>query len=242
MNRIIRKREVAPDVFRLDVRHPTLARKARPGQFVILRVTEDGERFPLTIADRDTEAGTISLIFAVVGKSTTLLAHLDEGEDILDLVGPLGVPSEIERFGRVLCVGGGIGAAPLLPIAKALNEAGNDVVAVLGARSKNLVILEEEFRAFAADVHVATDDGSYGRKGFVTEVVADLLAEGPSFDRAWAVGPVPMMRAVSDLTRDAARACAAGAGSLWTAKSGLPAWTGQSSTGTWWTTIRWPGG
>jgi len=204
MNRIIRKREVAPDVFRLDVRHPTLARKARPGQFVILRVTEDGERFPLTIADRDTEAGTISLIFAVVGKSTTLLAHLDEGEDILDLVGPLGVPSEIERFGRVLCVGGGIGAAPLLPIAKALNEAGNDVVAVLGARSKNLVILEEEFRAFAADVHVATDDGSYGRKGFVTEVVADLLAEGPSFDRAWAVGPVPMMRAVSDLTRDAA--------------------------------------
>jgi len=203
MNQIMAKRELGPDVIRIQVRHPGLARKARPGQFVILRVTEDGERFPLTIADRDPEAGTISLIFAVVGKSTMLLGRLGEGDEILDLVGPLGVPSEIERYGRVLCVAGGIGAAPLYPVARALAEAGNAVVAVIGARSKNLVILEEEFRAFADAVHVATDDGSYGRKGFVTEVVADLLAEGPTFDRAWAVGPVPMMRAVCDLTREA---------------------------------------
>ncbi|MFO8014976.1 MAG: sulfide/dihydroorotate dehydrogenase-like FAD/NAD-binding protein, partial [Phycisphaerae bacterium] len=203
MNDILRKREIAPDVIRLDVRHPTLARKARPGQFVILRVTEDGERFPLTLADVDAEAGTISLIFAVVGQSTTLLAALEEGDAILNLVGPLGVASEIERYGRVLCVGGGIGVAPLYPVARALKEAGNQVVAVLGARTKDLVILEEEFRAFADAVHVATDDGSYGRKGFVTDAVADLLERGEHFDRAWAIGPVPMMRAVCDLTRDA---------------------------------------
>jgi len=203
MNRIICKRQLAPDVLRLDVHRPDLVRKARPGQFVILRVTEDGERFPLTIADRDTEAGTIALIFAVVGKSTTLLAGLDEGDEILDLVGPLGVASEIERFGRVLCVGGGVGAAPLLPVAKALKEAGNQVVAVLGARTRDLVILEEAFRAFSDAVHVSTDDGSYGRKGFVTEVVADLLQQSEPFEKAWAVGPVPMMRAVSDLTREA---------------------------------------
>jgi glutamate synthase (NADPH/NADH) small chain len=203
MNEILRKREIAPDVIRLDVRHPTLARKARPGQFVILRVTEDGERFPLTIADFDAEAGTISLIFAVVGKSTTLLAALEEGESILNLVGPLGVASEIEHYGRVLCVGGGIGVAPLYPVAKALKAAGNEVVAVLGARTKDLVILEKVFRAFADAVHVATDDGSYGRKGFVTDVLSDLLEQGEAFDQAWAIGPVPMMRAVCDVTRDA---------------------------------------
>ena len=203
MNEIVAKRQLGPDVLRIDVRHPKLARKARPGQFVILRVTEDGERFPLTIADSDAEAGTIALIFAVVGKSTALLAAMGEGDTILDLVGPLGVPSEIEGFRRVLCVGGGIGAAPLYPIAKALKQAGNHVTAVIGARSKNLVILEDEFRAFADEVRVATDDGSYGRAGFVTDVIGNLLAEGRIFDKAWAIGPVPMMRAVCTVTRDA---------------------------------------
>ncbi len=203
MNQIIAKRQIGPDLIRIDVRHPGIARKARPGQFVILRVTEDGERFPLTIADRDPEAGTIALIFAVVGKSTMLLGRLAEGDEILDLVGPLGAPSDVERYGRVLCVGGGVGAAPLYPVARALREAGNTIVAVLGARSKDLVILEDEFRAFADEVHVATDDGSYGRKGFVTEIVADLLADREAFQKAWAVGPVPMMRAVCDLTRRA---------------------------------------
>ena len=203
MNRITRKRIIAPDVVRLDVHHPNLARKAQAGQFVILRVTEEGERFPLTIADSDREAGTVSLIFAVVGRSTTLLAALEEGDAILNLVGPLGVPSEIEAYGRVLCVGGGIGVAPLYPVAKALKGEGNEVVAVLGARTKDLVILEEEFRAVADAVHVATDDGSYGRKGFVTEIVDDLLGQGERFDKAWAIGPVPMMQAVCDLTRKA---------------------------------------
>jgi ferredoxin--NADP+ reductase len=200
MNEIKTKGEIGPDVFRMDVAAPKIARKAKAGQFVILRVREDGERFPLTIADSDLAAGTITLIFQVVGKSTLLLSHMKEGDAILDLVGPLGLATEIERYGRVLCVGGGIGVAPLYPIAKALKQAGNTVVAVLGARSKNLLIMEAEFRAAADEVHVATDDGTYGRKGFVTDAIGDLLAAGQKFDKCWAIGPVPMMRNVSKLT------------------------------------------
>jgi ferredoxin--NADP+ reductase len=200
MNKILRKEVLGPDVFRMRVSAAKIARKARAGQFVILRVREEGERFPLTIADSDPVAGTIDLIFQVVGKSTALLGAMEEGEVILDVVGPLGLPTEIERFGRVLCVGGGIGVAPLYPIAKALKDAGNVVAAVLGARSKGLLIMENEFRAVADEVRVATDDGTYGRKGFVTDAINDLLAEGRKFDRAWAIGPVPMMRNTSKLT------------------------------------------
>jgi ferredoxin--NADP+ reductase len=200
MNEITLRQELGPDVFRLRVATPRLAKKARPGQFVILRVHEHGERFPLTIADRDPQGGTIDLIFQVVGKSTTLLAAMREGETILDVVGPLGLPTDIERYGRVLCVGGGIGVAPLFPIAKALKAAGNTVIAVLGARSKNLLVLENEFRAVADEVRIATDDGTYGRKGFVTDAIGDLLAEGMTFERAWAIGPVPMMRNVVKVT------------------------------------------
>ncbi len=203
MNEIIARKQLGPDVVRLDVVHPKLARKARPGQFVILRISEDGERFPLTIADTDLPQGSITLIFQVVGKSTALLAELAEGDTILNLVGPLGRATEIERYGRVLCVGGGVGAAPLYPIAKALKGAGNEVTAVIGARSRALLILEDEFRAFADEVRVATDDGTYGRHGFVTDVIADLLSEGRTFAKCWAIGPVPMMRAVCDVTREA---------------------------------------
>ena len=200
MNEIKTKREIGADVFRMDVATPKLARKAKAGQFVILRVSEDGERFPLTIADSDPAAGTITLIFQVVGKSTLLLAHMKEGDAILDLVGPLGLPTEIERYGQVLCIGGGIGIAPLYPIVKALKQAGNTVIAILGARSRNLLIMEGEFRAVADEVDIATDDGTYGRKGFVTDVISDLVAKGMKFDKAWAIGPVPMMRNVSKLT------------------------------------------
>jgi ferredoxin--NADP+ reductase len=125
---------------------------------------------------------------------------MKEGDAILDLVGPLGLPTEIERYGQVLCIGGGIGIAPLYPIVKALKQAGNTVIAILGARSKNLLIMEGEFRAVADEVHIATDDGTYGRKGFVTDVISDLVAKGMKFDKAWAIGPVPMMRNVSKLT------------------------------------------
>ena len=187
----------------MELVYPKLARKARPGQFVIVRASEDGERIPLTIADADPEAGSIALIFQVVGKSTTLLSRMEPGDEILDVVGPLGVPTEIERFGRVLCIGGGIGAAPLYPVAKALKAAGNAVTSILGGRSKNLVILENEFRAISDAVVVTTDDGTYGRKGFVTDALNDLLAAGDRFDRAWAIGPVPMMKAVCDVTRAA---------------------------------------
>lgn len=206
MNEVLEKRRLGPDVFRMELVYPKLARKARPGQFVIVRASEDGERIPLTIADADPEAGSITLIFQVVGKSTTLLAHMEPGDEILDVVGPLGVPTEIKRFGRVLCVGGGIGAAPLYPVAKALKAAGNAVTSILGGRSKNLVILENEFRAISDAVVVTTDDGTYGRKGFVTDALKDLLGAGPGapgFDRAWAIGPVPMMKAVCDVTRGA---------------------------------------
>ena len=203
MNEIRAKRELGPDIFRMDVAAPKLACKAKPGQFVILRITEDGERFPLTIADRDPAAGTITLIFQVVGKSTLLLSRMEPGDAVLDLVGPLGLATEMECYGRVLCVGGGIGIAPLYPIAKALKQAGSAVIAILGARSKNLLIMEDEFRAVADEVHVATDDGTYGRKGFVTDAIGDLLAEGMKFDKAWAIGPVPMMRNVSKATAQA---------------------------------------
>jgi len=203
VNEVLERRRLGPDVFRMALVYPKLARKARPGQFVIVRASEDGERIPLTIADADPKAGSITLIFQVVGKTTTLLARLEPGDEVLDVVGPLGVPTEVKRFGRVLCVGGGIGAAPLYPIAKALKAAGNAVTAILGGRSKNLVILEDEFRATSDAVLVATDDGTYGRKGFVTDALKDLLAAGETFDRAWAVGPVPMMKAVCDATRAA---------------------------------------
>jgi len=203
VNEIVGKRRLGPDVLRVEVAYPKLARKARPGQFVIVRASEDGERIPLTIADTDPEAGSITLIFQVVGKSTTLLARMEPGDEVLDVVGPLGVPTEIKRFGRVLCLGGGIGAAPLYPVAKALKAAGNAVTTILGGRSKNLVILENEFRAISDDVVVTTDDGTYGRKGFVTDALNDLLAAGERFDRAWAIGPVPMMKAVCDVTRGA---------------------------------------
>ena len=200
MNQIILKEPLGPSVYRMRISCGRLAVKAKAGQFVILRITEDGERFPLTIADSDAAVGTIDLIFQVVGKSTAILAKMEQGDKIRDLVGPLGVATEIERYGRVLCVGGGIGVAPLYPIAKALKAAGNTVVAVLGARSKGLLIIEKEFRAVADEVRVATDDGSYGRKGFVTDAINDLLAEGQKFDKAWAIGPVPMMRGVCKVT------------------------------------------
>jgi len=197
MNTILRKDVIGPDVVRMTVEAPKIARRAKAGQFVILRVRDDGERFPLTIADSDAAAGTIDLIFAIVGKSTQLLAAQAVGQSILDLVGPLGLATEIEKYGCVLCIGGGIGVAPLYPIAKALKAAGNTVVAVLGARSKNLLIMESEFRAAVDEVRIATDDGTYGRKGFVTDVISDLLAEGRKFQHAWAIGPVPMMRFTS---------------------------------------------
>lgn len=201
MNRILEARFLAPDVKYFRVSAPRIAAKQRPGQFVVVRVTGDGERIPLTIADADADGGWISLIVQGLGKTTRTLNLREAGDAIHDLAGPLGVPSRIDRYGTVVVVGGGVGTAIVSPIATALAEAGNEVVAVLGWRSREYVILEDQMRAVCTEVYPTTDDGSYGLHGFVTDQLSELLARGFRFDRAFAAGPVVMMRAVAELTR-----------------------------------------
>jgi len=195
------KRLLAPAIYLMRVEAPKIARKRRAGQFVILRVNETGERFPLTIVDSDPERGTITLIFQVVGKSTRLLAGLDVGDEILDVVGPLGRPTHIENFGHVVCIGGGVGIAPAYPIACAMKAAGNRVTSIISARTAELLILEEEMRAHSDELRIATDDGSRGFKGFPTHILAGMIRAGERIDLVVAIGPVPMMRAVCEVTR-----------------------------------------
>ncbi|MGQ9523508.1 MAG: sulfide/dihydroorotate dehydrogenase-like FAD/NAD-binding protein [Armatimonadota bacterium] len=201
MHTIVEKRTLAPKVTLHRVLAPEIARSRKPGQFVMLRIYEQGERFPLTIADADPSAGTITLISQEVGKSTALLARLGVGDSVLDVAGPLGRPTHIERFGTAICVGGGIGIAPLYPIAKALKDAGNRVITILGARTQDLLILEQEMRAASHALYVCTDDGSYGFKGFVSQQLQDLIDQGLKADVVFAVGPVPMMKAVCAVTK-----------------------------------------
>ncbi|HOR74997.1 MAG TPA: sulfide/dihydroorotate dehydrogenase-like FAD/NAD-binding protein [Kiritimatiellia bacterium] len=202
MNQILFKEQLAPNVYRLRVHAPLIAEERQPGQFVILQLdTEFGERIPLTIADANLAEGSITLIFQAVGKSTKLLAQMQTGEKIANLVGPLGRPTHIAKFGTVVCVGGGIGVAPLYPIAQAMRRAGNRLVVVMGARSRELVILEPEMRALTDDVVVCTDDGSYGRRGLVTEPLRELCAQTPKPDLAVAIGPPLMMKFCAETTR-----------------------------------------
>jgi len=201
MFEIVSNERIGPLVYKLQVRAAKIARKRRAGQFVIVRVTEQGERVPLTIADSDSQAGTITLIVQAVGRSTTMLCQLQTGESIRDVVGPLGHPTHIENFGRVVIVGGGIGTAVALPIVGAMKAAGNDVSAIIGGRSRELIILEKETARVADRVIVCTDDGSYGRKGLVTEALGELIDQGERIDLVVAIGPVPMMQAVCELTR-----------------------------------------
>jgi ferredoxin--NADP+ reductase len=200
MNTIVETRALAPDVKLFRVNAPKISRKQRAGQFVIVRVTPDGERIPLTIAAADPDAGLITLVVQAVGKTTTLLNALEAGDEILDLAGPLGTPSEVEEFGTVVVVGGGVGTAVTFPTAIALSEVGNNVIAVIGGRSCANLLFEEELGAICGEVIPCTDDGSYGHHGFVTEVLADLLATRP-VDRVLAAGPIPMMHAVAETTR-----------------------------------------
>ena len=201
MYKIVEATFLAADVklFRLEA--PEIARKRQAGQFVILRVHEHGERIPLTIADSDPQAGTITIIVQGVGKTTKLLNTLGAGDTVPDVVGPLGRPSEIHFYGTVVVIGGGLGTAIAYPTARALKFAGNRVVSILGARTKSLVILEDEMRAISDEVHVTTDDGSYGEKGFVTDKLKALIAGGSPPQFVLAIGPIPMMRAVSEATR-----------------------------------------
>ena len=193
-------RTVAPTVKRFWIEAPRVARHWHPGQFVIVRVSADGERIPLTIADGDREAGTICLIVQAVGATTTAINRLETGDGFADVAGPLGEPSRIEAYGTVVVVGGGVGTAIAYPVARALSEAGNRVLAIIGGRSREYVILEEDLSEVAEAVFPTTDDGSYGRHGLVTDVLAELLDQGEAIDRVFAVGPIPMMRAVASLT------------------------------------------
>ena len=202
MNEIIAKEEIAPKTYRYQIYHPKIAKKRKAGQFVIIRVHEGGERVPLTIVDSEVKAGTVTLIFQAVGHSTGELAELKVGDRLLDMAGPLGQPTHIENYGTACVIGGGYGTAPVLPIAAALQEAGNDLTGIIGARTRELVILEDELGKICSRLEVATDDGSYGHHGFVTDVLAKLLAEDVKIEFVLAVGPTPMMRAVSNLTKE----------------------------------------
>ena len=203
MYEVTEKRVLAPAIYQMKVSAPKIARKRKAGQFVVLRVSETGERFPLTIADAEPESGTITIVFQAVGKSTNLLAKVSEGESILDVVGPLGKPIHVEKVGRVICIGGGVGIAPVYPIVCAMKAAGNRVTSVISARSKELLILEEEMRAASDELEIATDDGSCGFKGFPTQILQRLLDAGEPVDLVIAVGPVPLMRAVCQITKAA---------------------------------------
>ncbi len=201
MFEITEKRELAHLVKLLKIRAPRIAKKRKAGQFVVLRLNEHGERIPLTIADSDAEEGTITIIVQEVGKTTAMLSSKRKGDTILDVVGPLGKPTHIENYGTAVCVGGGIGTAVTYPIGRALKDAGCRVVSIIGSRTKDLLILEEEMRSVSDEFFVTTDDGSYGHHGFVTNVLDALIKEGMKIDIVLAVGPVPMMRAVSEVTR-----------------------------------------
>jgi ferredoxin--NADP+ reductase len=199
----ILEKQVLSDVTKLMVVEvPQVARKAQAGQFVIVRIGEHSERIPLTIADFDRQAGTITLIFQEVGKSTMEMGTLEPGDGFATVAGPLGHPTEIEKYGTVVCVGGGVGIAPIYPIARALKEAGNRVISIIGARTRDLLFWEERMRAVSDELIVCTDDGSYGRKALVTEPLKELLeARGKEIARVWAIGPAIMMKFVSLTTQ-----------------------------------------
>jgi ferredoxin--NADP+ reductase len=199
--KIIHAAFIAPGIKRFVVEAPRIARKHQPGQFVILRLAECGERIPLTIERVDRERGTINMVVQSIGKTTHLLNLLVTGDRILDVVGPLGKPSEIRKFGTVVVMGGGVGTAMAYPTTAALKAAGNHVISIVGARSKNLVILEDEMRAVSDVLMLTTDDGSYADQGFVTDKLRQLIQNGVRIDLVLAVGPIPMMRAVADMTR-----------------------------------------
>ena len=200
MNKIIKKEQLSEKIVKFEVEAPLIAKSRKPGNFVILRLDSKGERIPLTIADADTQKGTITLVVQGVGNSSKKICSLNEGDMINDLVGPLGKATEIKKVGTVVCAGGGVGVAPLLPIIKAMKEAGNRVISVIAGRSKELVILEEEVKAHSDEVVIMTDDGSYGKKGLITEGVEEIIKR-EKVDECVTIGPAIMMKFVSLLTK-----------------------------------------
>ena len=194
MYNISLKEDLVPNIHLFKVAAPAVAKKAQPGQFVVIRIDEKGERIPLTLADWDEEEGSVTIVVMEVGTTTYRLALLKAGDSIVNFVGPLGVPTHIEKFGTVLCVAGGVGVAPIAPIARALKTAGNKVISILGARSKDLLFWEERLRSVSDELIVCTDDGSYGRKALVTEPLKEMLETGEKIDRVFAIGPSIMMK------------------------------------------------
>jgi ferredoxin--NADP+ reductase len=200
MYRIMHTRELGRNIKLFEIEAPRIAKKQHPGQFVIVRLHENGERIPLTIEGSDPEKGTIMLVVQSIGKTTFLMNSLQAGDFILDVVGPLGKPSEIHNFGTAVVIGGSVGTAVALPTARALKQAGNHVIGITGSRTREMLILEEEFSAASDETYVMTDDGSYGEQGLVTRKLQELIDSGRTIDFVLAIGPVPMMRAVSQLT------------------------------------------
>ena len=201
MNKIIKKEKLNESVSRLVIEAPHIAQAAKPGQFVVVIPKENSERIPLTIADFDKTEGKISIIFQIVGATTKVLDSLKVGDEIAHLLGPLGVPSHVEKFGTVVVIGGGVGIAEIYPAVKALKEIGNKVITIIGVRNKDLLIYEKELRTESSELRITTDDGSYGRKGFVSDELKDIIASGQKIDLVIAVGPVPMMRVCCDTTK-----------------------------------------
>lgn len=199
--KILFKREICPNQFEIKIDAPYVVRNAKAGQFIIFRAGEDDERVPLTIADVDKEKGVLTLVFMAVGYSTKKLASLNVGDEIADIVGPLGQPTHIKKYGTVVCLAGGYGAAPCYLIAKAFKEAGNKVYMIMGARNKDLIFWADKMKTACSELFITTDDGSMGEKGFVTQVLERLI-NNEKIDYAIAVGPMPMMRAVANMTKD----------------------------------------
>ena len=202
MYKIVKKQPLNPTVTRMEIEAPLIAKKAKPGQFIILRVDENGERIPLTVAGYDREKGTVTIIFQIVGATTEKLNHLNEGECLHDFVGPLGVPTHVDGLKKVCVIGGGVGCAIALPIAEELHAMGAEVTSIIGFRNQDLVILEDEFKACSDHLTLMTDDGSYGEKGNVTAPLKTLLENGERFDEVIAIGPLIMMKFVCLTTKE----------------------------------------
>ncbi|MDR0617708.1 MAG: sulfide/dihydroorotate dehydrogenase-like FAD/NAD-binding protein [Endomicrobium sp.] len=200
MYKILKKEEIGNNVYSMEIYAPEIAKNAKAGQFIIFRIEDKGERVPLTVAGIDVDKGSVRIIFQVVGKSTLQLSLLAQGDVIKDFVGPLGHPTEIKKYGVFVAVAGGVGAAEVLPVVKELKKVGNKIVTIIGARSKDLIILEEELKEVSDELLFATNDGTYGLKGFVTDVLKNVIVK-EKVDVVYAIGPIPMMKAVSDLTK-----------------------------------------
>jgi len=210
MNKIIKKEKLAYNIHLIEVEAPLIAKAAKPGQFVVIRINEQGERVPLTIADKHAESGTIEIIFQEAGASTKFLASLKTGDHLIDILGPLGTPAHIEKLGTVVVIGGGVGIAEIYPAIKAYKNAGNKLVTIIGARSKDLLLKESKIKEASDELHITTDDGSAGRKGFVSDILKEMIEPclpagrgEEKIDLVYAVGPVPMMEAVSNVTKAA---------------------------------------